>query len=440
MAKESGTISYWLRTEKKTKDNKAPIFIIFSVRGVRSTYNTGLKIYPFNWCEKDKKVKFIDKKGAKNFDYYTNNTILLSAFDVNNINAELNEMSKKIFDEEKRYKLDKVPYSSKMVIDNFKNNLDPTTIKETKKTNVADWILWYSKELNIRQNIGTIKCYTGLANHLKAFEQKNRCKVTFLNIDLLLLEAFGNFLNITQKQNNTTAAKQISTLKTLLKRAEIKYNVEVNNSYKNYTSLKRDDTYYEVIVFDSNEIEKIKNIDLSNNLRLDKQRDVLVFSMATGFRHSDLEDLKWVHIKSDGFIRKEIIKTKRSIAIPLIEDSNRILEKYKNELKPLPTISETKTTAYIKEIAELCGIDEKIEKKRWYGVSSKLTVTPKYKLVGIHTGRKSFITSCLNKGMSIPEVMKLSGHTSYKSFQRYVHVSEQQLQKAMIKAHDNKII
>ena len=44
---------------------------------------------------------------------------------------------------------------------------------------------------------------------------------------------------------------------------------------------------------------------------------------------------------------------------------------------------------------------------------------PKYKLIGSHTGRRTFITINLLRGIPLHEIMRASGHTSYSAFQKY---------------------
>lgn len=432
MAKDKSTKRLWLRTDKITQDGKAPIFIIYSVKGQRAYYNSGRKVHPANWREETKQVVYTDKKSAMKLYPDEKKIALLSNSEVNTINDKLNQLIKKINELELRFKLDNIQYSSKVLIEKLSEEIKPETVKENPKLNIADWINWYTTQCTNTHKTGTIKCYTGLANHLIEFEKQSKQKVTFENIDLMMLGQFRDFLNFTKKQNNTTVAKQISTLRTLLDKAKIAYKIQINSSYKDFKNFQREDSDYEVIVLTDEEFEKMIKIDLSDNLRLDKQRDVFLFAAATGLRYSDLQDLKRVHIKEDS-IKKMCIKTGKPLSIPLNPISIRILEKYKNDIQPLPIISNDKCRKYIKEVAEKCGIDEKIEQVRKYGKVEKAEITPKYELIGIHTGRKTFVTMMLNNGVPAQEVMAITDHKSYKSFQRYVDVSEKQKQIAMLK-------
>jgi len=55
-------------------------------------------------------------------------------------------------------------------------------------------------------------------------------------------------------------------------------------------------------------------------------------------------------------------------------------------------------------------------------------------LVSIQTGRKTFSTLSLEKGISAEEVMKITGHKNYASFKRYVKITEERSKKVMKQA------
>ena len=89
---------------------------------------------------------------------------------------------------------------------------------------------------------------------------------------------------------------------------------------------------------------------------------------------------------------------------------------------------------YIKELCKLVGINEEVEIVRYRGVNREAIVYPKYDLIKVHTGRKTFCTLSLEKGMSAEQVMSISGHKDYKSFKRYVNVTENLKKVVMLKA------
>jgi site-specific recombinase XerD len=57
----------------------------------------------------------------------------------------------------------------------------------------------------------------------------------------------------------------------------------------------------------------------------------------------------------------------------------------------------------------------------------------------MHCGRKTFATLSLQKGMSAEQVMEIGGWKSYSSFKRYVKITEDHAQSAMIAAYTNPV-
>ncbi|RYE54766.1 MAG: site-specific integrase, partial [Sphingobacteriales bacterium] len=119
---------------------------------------------------------------------------------------------------------------------------------------------------------------------------------------------------------------------------------------------------------------------------------------------------------------------------PLTPYSKGILAKYGEMHRPLPIISNQKLNEYIKELCEKAGINEPIEIVRFNGAKRIATTYPKYELIGVHTGRKTFATLSLERGMSAEEVMTITGHKDYQSFKRYVKITEQRKKVVMLKA------
>ena len=102
--------------------------------------------------------------------------------------------------------------------------------------------------------------------------------------------------------------------------------------------------------------------------------------------------------------------------------------------RPLPIISNQKLNDYVKELCKMAGITEQVEIVRYRGTKREAITYPKFKLIGVHTGRKTFATLSLEKGMSAEEVMTITGHRDYQSFKRYVKVTEQRKKTVMLKA------
>jgi len=100
--------------------------------------------------------------------------------------------------------------------------------------------------------------------------------------------------------------------------------------------------------------------------RLEKVRDIYLFSCYTGLTYQDIRHLCDYHVikAKDGTRWLSIPRPMKSCScqIPLLENACRLIDKYKNEsterLLPVPSIQ--KANAYLKEIAAQCGLDRKL--------------------------------------------------------------------------------
>lgn len=446
MANSKTTCRFWLRDDRMNQDGTAPVHLVYQIQGQRKHYSIpDIKLFPINWNKDTQQGVYLDKKTAKKIDPTIDFTALLTESEVQDINSQLDQVKADIRNIETRFKLDKTTFSPQMVIDALKGSKKPETKKDVAGTGVIEFINHFIKNSSNTHSAGTLKAYSGLVVHLTGFEKSKGIKFTFENIDTALLRNFHNYLfeektletKTGKKQirlmNSITAAKQLSTLKTLLNYARTIYKIPVKLDYRDF-KISRKDSDLEVIVLTYDEFEAIYNLDLEENKSLDAVRDVFCFSCATGLRYSDLAQLGREHIRKDNTIRMTAAKTGQKLVIPLNPISYAILQKYRVRHKPLPIISNQKTNDYLKRIGELAGIDTPIEKKRMHGVKSVTKVFKKYELLSIHVGRKSFITLSLEKGAAVQDVMSLSGHTTFKAFKRYVDVNDQRKKSVMADA------
>jgi integrase len=119
---------------------------------------------------------------------------------------------------------------------------------------------------------------------------------------------------------------------------------------------------------------------------------------------------------TDGLKSREK-KTKTLSSIPLLPPAEWIIEKYKyhphvvSGRGVLPVITNQKSNAYLKEIADLCGI---------------------LKNLTTHIARHTFATTVtLSNGVSISSVSKMLGHRSLKTTQIYAKVLDSKIANEM---------
>lgn len=422
-----GTIRFNIRKDKPNKESLLPIEVIYQLHSDRATFRTQIKLYEANWSQKTQSAVFVEKKTIRAQFPECNPYLILDKKEVENINDTLNALRKEIRDIEKGFELTGVLYNCKSIVDKLKFAHKPKFKKREPVSAISDFIEKYISDHELTREKSSLKIYRTLRNHLLNFQDKKNYKVTFANIDYSFFSAFQNYL-ISEGLNNNSVAKNLSTLKTFLNYAKI-HGFEVPGNYKDFRIKKES---LDVIALTQTELEQLLNVEIKNT-SLKQIRDVFCFSCFTGLRFSDIKNLKHENIKPDA-IRITVKKTKEQLMIPLTPYSMSIINRYKNYPNPLPVISNQKSNKAIKEICKIADITEPVEVVKFYGSKRESNIQPKYELITMHTGRKTFCTLSLERGMSAEEVMKISGHRSYASFKRYVKITEQRSKVVMSKA------
>lgn len=155
--------------------------------------------------------------------------------------------------------------------------------------------------------------------------------------------------------------------------------------------------------------------------RIAQVRDVFVFCCFTGLAFIDVKTLTPKDIETgidgDPWIRKQRNKSKQWAHIPLLPVAKQIIEKYKYTPESqrkgvlLPVLSNQKMNAYLKEIADLCGI------------TKNLTT---------HCARHTFATTVtLANHISMESVSKMLGHSSLNMTQKYARILDSTIGQEM---------
>ena len=275
-----------------------------------------------------------------------------------------------------------------------------------------------------RQNDWTDSTYEKFAAvkiHLMNF----RTELTFDFFDEKGLNDYVTYLRDIKEMRNSTIGKQLSFLKWFLRWA-FKKGLHQNNAYDSYKP-KLKSAQKKIIFLTWEELNKLREFEIpAAKQALDRVRDVFLFQCFTGLRYSDVFNLRRSDIKGD-HIEVTTVKTSDSLIIELNKHSKAILDKYKDvafeDDKVLPVITNQKMNDYLKELAELAGIDEPVRQTYYRGNERIDEVTPKYALLGTHAGRRTFICNALVLGIPPQVVMKWTGHSDYKAMKPYIDIA-----------------
>ena len=277
----------------------------------------------------------------------------------------------------------------------------------------------------------TFEKFAAVKNHLKNF----RSELSFDFFDEEGLTEYVQYLREVREMRNSTIGKQLSFLKWFL-RWSFKQGIHSNNAYDTFKP-KLKDTQKKIIFLTWEELNRLREFKIPPTKQtLERVRDVFLFQCFTGLRYSDVFNLRRSDIKGD-HIEVTTVKTSDSLIIELNDHSRAILEKYKDvefeNDKALPVITNQKINDYLKELAELAEINEPVRQTYYKGNERIDEVTPKYALLGTHTGRRTFICNALALGIPPQVVMKWTGHSDYKAMKPYIDIADDIKANAMSK-------
>ncbi len=311
-----------------------------------------------------------------------------------------------------------------------------TKIKKLFDKREISFFTIYDEFLAIKQNEVTKPTYQKFRRIkalLQDYQKVSGQKLTFDRIQPLFFSKFNTYLIQNRNMLNNTASNNIQFFKSFLIWANTNHYTN-NFSYK---SFRRKSEANEVIYLTEDELMTLYNFDFNED-RLNRVRDLFIFQCFTGVRYSDLKNISREDIYNATWkVRTQ--KTHQIIEIPLNAYAISVLEKYSENVKPLPVISNQKMNDYLKEICKQAGIDDLVKIIKYKGSERIENLYKKYEVVGTHTARRTFISLSLQKGMKPDVIMAITGHSSYKMMQKYLKIADQHKREEMDKTWGNSL-
>jgi len=390
--------NYYL-SNKPGKSGDCSILLYVSFSNTRISVSVKESIHPKKWNDNTQRVK----------SSYT------GAISINNRLDKIEEQVKELF----RSVFAMVNPNSDEVKSKVQEIISPEKIKK-----VEGFYEFAESYLRTTQKEhSTLKNYRGTLNHLKGFEKAKGIKKP-LTFDSFTLDFYNDFYEYLEKDHNlsiNTIGTRIKNLKVLLSES-YERGLHENLTFKSKRFKVVQETS-DSIYLNESELEKIYNLDLSGNNRLDHVRDLFLIGCWTGLRFSDLKQVTKEKI-TDGMLKIRSIKTGEFVVIPLHNTVIEILEKYSWNL-PKP-ISNQRFNSYLKEVAELSGIVDLVSKDITKAGLRVSTTYKKFELVVSHSARRSFATNMFLKNVPTMTIQAITGHKSESSFMKYIKVSKEQ--------------
>ena len=137
--------------------------------------------------------------------------------------------------------------------------------------------------------------------------------------------------------------------------------------------------------------------------------------------------------KETTFIDIRQKKTGAKVTIPCSSQLKAILEKYDYQM---PKLYDQVINRYIKEIAQLAGLDDLIEIETTKGGTPIKEKVPKYKLVHSHTARRTGATLMYLSGIEVYDIMKITGHQTPEMLRKYIKADSLEVAEKLADKYD----
>jgi site-specific recombinase XerD len=391
------TLHFYAKSTKANAAGRFPIYVRLTVDGKRMEFSTKKFIDSNKWSPEMSKMKG-------------------NSEDARSLNEYLDLMKSKIFD----IQMELIHRNELLTIEVFKNRL--LGIQERQRMLIPIFEEHNRKVeelLGIEYAPGTLERYKTSLKHTKDFLhwKYNLSDINIEKIDHTFIMEYEFYLRSVRKCNNNTAVKYVKNFHKIINQC-LANGWLSKDPFANYKAKVK-----EVIreFLNEDEIESMINKEFVSE-RLELVRDIFIFSCFTGLAYVDVQQLTRNHISlgidGDKWIFKNRQKTDTPSKIPLLPMAMEIVDKYKNhpscvnENRLLPILSNQKMNAYLKEIADVCGINKELT---------------------FHIARHTFATTItLSNGVPIETVSKMLGHTNLKTTQHYAKILDKKISNDMM--------
>lgn len=396
---KSFTVLFWTNKAKADSNGLVPLYARVTVEGKRAEISLKKKLNLKKW---DARTGFM--KGSGEEVRITNRYITEVNNELFEIYTALNRKGEIVSAED------------------IKNKFTGQTLVELPSKSLLEIFDEHNQE--IANLIGkdyvkaTLTKYKTIRGKVSEFiiKKYKKSDISLRELDFTFISQFEKFLKIQEGIEHNTAMSYIKRLKRIL-------SIAVNNkwiAHNPFLAFKCTTRKIARTHLSEHELSVLSLKDFKIR-RLEEVRDCFLFSCYTGYAFVDAQKLSPAHVhkRNDGEYWIETSRTKTEIAanVPLLPQAIAIIEKYRDSEvciesnRLLPIKSNQKMNAYLKEIADLCGIEKNLT---------------------THMARHTFATTVtLGNDVPIETVSKMLGHTKITTTQIYARVQENKISRDM---------
>lgn len=399
MKRQTFNVLFFIRKTRTVKSGETPIMLRITIQGQLAEMQLKRTVKPELWSQAKERCTGKDSKSVEVNRYLE--SIKLRLYEIHRTLEDENKLINPMEIKRRFLGLDE---KHKMFFEVFQEHNDKCREligKDYAKVTVSrfDTCLKYFKEMLLKQY------------HLKDIPMKE--------INNAIIQDYIHFLKSKKNLQENTVIRYMKVVKKITNMALANDWID-KNPFMNI-HFHEQEVHKEFLTKEELEILRTK---VFNVPRLELVRDIFLFQCWTGLAFIDVSELKPEHLVTDNegniWIRKARQKTKIMCNIPVLPVAASILDKYKDVSdctgKLLPVLCNQRMNSYLKEIADVCGIQKKLS---------------------THTARHSYATSiCLANGVSMENVAKMLGHADTNVTKHYARVLDQNILKDMQKVNN----
>lgn len=373
--------------ESKNNPKRPKIYLRITVDRKKAELATSFSIPPTDWDEQRQRVRANPQ-----------------------INQELAKLENKIYQISSLLESEERPVSARIL-------KDMLTDKDQLHAYLIEYYDKFISEISANPELSpeTVSLYRQTFNYVQRMvkEVYKASDVPIKQVDYTFVNRLDLFF-LQNKLKRNTINKHHSRFRTLIHRAINESRIS-KNPYKDFL-LKKEKVDREAL--NKKELQQLVEHDLGGNCSLQRVRDIFVFSVYTGLRYQDAQDLemKDIYLKDNGkhFICIEQGKTGGELEIPVLDPAQAVIDRYDNEErkitgKILPKFSNQKINAYLKVIADMVGIKKKLTH---------------------HVARHTCATTVLlSNDVPLKAVSRWLGHSNVRQTETYAKISSDYLGK-----------